>query len=54
MLLSVARQNLDTAIGNELLQYWMEFINSCTLLLRCVANKWSSECEWDGSLEIRS
>lgn len=50
----MARQNSDTAVGNELLQYWLEFTNSCMLLLRCLANKLSSECEWNGSLEIRS
>lgn len=50
----MARQSSDTAIGNELLQHWAEFINSCMLLLRCLANKLSSECERNGSLEIRS
>lgn len=46
--------NLDTGIGNHLSRYWIEFIDSFMPLLRCIANKWSSACEWDASLEIRS
>lgn len=45
----MASQNLDSAIENVLLQYRIEFINSCMLLLRCLANKWSSAYDQDGS-----